>query len=159
MAYTGQTGQTNPLLSQTRQQVISSGANPAEVDAFIAREGGARTSDQRLLSAFGVGGVPGTSSNVPTAGGGSSYAPTGGSGAGGGSMPASVAGLAKVVTPPTGASTTGNLAGIGGAGGAATGAASVSGLMGDASGSLRALGRRMPPMESTSVAERGKRVY
>ncbi len=150
------------MLAQSRQQVISAGHNPAEVDAFIAKEGGPRVSDQRLLSAFGVGGAPGTSNNVATPGGGS--APTGGMTPpmGGGmtsAMPDSMAGLAKVVAPSPGIGGGGmdSLAGIGGAmnGGAGVGG----GMIGDASGSLRSLGRRMPPMESSELAQRGKRVY
>lgn len=46
--------------SEARQAAIASGASPSDVDAFIAKEGGARTSAQRITSAFGVSGSVGT---------------------------------------------------------------------------------------------------
>ena len=46
--------------AEARQAAIAAGANPAEVDAFIQREGGARTSAQRISSAFNVPGAVGT---------------------------------------------------------------------------------------------------
>ena len=46
--------------AEARKAAIAAGASPAEVDAFIAKEGGARTSAQRITSAFGVAGSVGT---------------------------------------------------------------------------------------------------
>lgn len=46
--------------AQARQAAIAAGAKPEEVDAFIQKEGGARTSAQRITSAFGVAGSVGT---------------------------------------------------------------------------------------------------
>lgn len=46
--------------AQARQAAINAGNSPAEVDAFIANQGGARTSAQRIMSAFNVAGVAGT---------------------------------------------------------------------------------------------------
>lgn len=46
--------------AQARQAAIAAGHDAAEVDAFIAKQGGARTSAQRITSAFGVAGSTGT---------------------------------------------------------------------------------------------------
>lgn len=46
--------------AQARSAAIAAGTPVEEVDAFIAREGGARVSAQRITSAFGVAGSTGT---------------------------------------------------------------------------------------------------
>lgn len=152
-AYTGQSGETNPQLQQTRQQIIAAGHSPEEVDAFIANEGGNRVSDQRLMSAFGVGNMPGTDTNLSQGAGGAPGADTGGV--------ASMGALNKVVEPSpdvqSGGSTNASLAalssltGSGGGGGNQEHTGSVA----DQSGGLyRALGRRNLPNGSLVLSRR-----
>lgn len=55
-----------------RAKAIAAGNDPAQVDAFIAREGGARTSASRILTAFNLqaGSNPAQSAPAPTGVGG-----------------------------------------------------------------------------------------
>lgn len=130
--------------ASARSRAIAAGHSPEEVDAFIANQGGARTSESRILTAFGVqaGSNPGQSGPNPATSGG------GGSTGGGGSAtpPASVDAMNKVAIPgiENAANSLSLAAGAGsvGGGGEATNAtASMSGM-------LRALGQRRPPTQS-----------
>lgn len=164
--------------SQARSAAISAGHSPEEVDAFIAKEGGARTSAQRITSAFGAAGSSGTddlsafhAQKAAPAGqdasgrgtylsGGTALPGTGGGGAASGSMGAttpSAAGLDTALDPS-------------GYGGSASmpmsvqalnsGGSSVAGQGGGgADGSLRPLGQRIPPQSSMALASLGWKVY
>lgn len=90
----GGTDTANANLAGSRAKVLAAGHDPGEVDAFIQHEGGARVSDQRLLSAFGVDGMPGTDTMIPGA------SPVGASswGSGGGSGVSGAGGLAGIAS-------------------------------------------------------------
>lgn len=143
--------------SQARAQAIAAGYSPEEVDAFIKNQGGDRTSAQRITSAFSPRNT-GAASGSPAA-----PAPVSGGAPGmDASGMGSVAGINTVVNPtPTNgsASAVGSMAGLdaaAGGGGGEAGGGMLSPVMGS---SLRSLGRRMPPMDTTDIAQRGKRVY
>jgi hypothetical protein len=103
---------------------------------------------------------------APTPGSGAPGDPllSSGGGSTGGGTPDSMVGLAKVVDPGMDASVMNklNIGGAASGGGGSMGMSdgdSLSGLVGATTPGLRSLGRRSPPMESTDVAQRGKRAY
>lgn len=163
--------------AQARAAAIAAGHPAEEVDAFIAKEGGARTSAQRITSAFGVAGSSGTDdltayhAQKATAAGtdasgtgtylpgtdpssGRGFVPPGGGGGSGST--GSVTGLDTVLNPSAGGSGTPPSVQALGAG---DGGDTSGGLIGGAMGSLRPLGQRMPPQDSMALASLGRRVY
>lgn len=146
-----------------RQAAIATGASPADVDAFIAREGGDRVSDQRVMSAFGAssGGKPVPGTGTPTAPT-STTSPVGlatGSdpGTGGGGGGGGVGTGAPIVDPGTPA-----LAGITAAvsdsgGGGSLGGSSVTSM--DSAALRSGLGKRILPQGSMALAGLQKAAY
>lgn len=165
-----------------RTAAIAQGHSPEEVDAFIAAQGGARTSAQRITSAFGVAGSTGTNDlstfhaqKATAAGADASGKGTYLSGAtqgfslapGGAPAPAPVPAPAPAPAPVGGdiplppsmdALTALTSGGGGGGGGADTGGGGILNLA-EAPASLRSLGRRNPAQESMELASKGRRVY
>ena len=128
-----------------RQQAIAAGYSPEEVDAFISHEGGDRTSDTRVLTAFNQ-----QAGENPAQGPGA----TSGGAPG---MPGSMQGLNTVVNPGPVNDAATALGAIGSMSGGAGGG--EAGILDSRGGSLRGLGRRMPPQESMALAGLGRRVY
>lgn len=161
--------------SQARAAAIAAGHSAEEVDAFIAKEGGARTSAQRITSAFGVAGSTGTNDlsgfhaqKATAAGADASGKGTYLSGGGaapfmggpttqpvGGQTPGSMTGLDTVLNPAgASASATPSVQALGAGEGD-----DVAGLISSGSGSLRSLGQRIPAQNSMALAGLGRRVY
>lgn len=160
--------------AQARSAAIAAGHSPDEVDAFIAAQGGARTSAQRITSAFGVAGSVGTNdltafhAQKATAAGqdasgkgtylsgmpGSVQALGGGGGGGAGGVGGDP-GTVPDAPPPSGSAGTPSVAALS----AVTGSDSSSQLLGRAMGNLRGLGQRMIPQSSNALASLGRRVY
>lgn len=154
--------------AQARSAAIAAGNSAEEVDAFIAREGGARTSAQRITSAFNVPAAKMTGGNNPMtpiattspvhapgspADGDWGNPPSPGSGT---TAPGSMTGLDTVLSPTGsggGASTPSVQAMSAGDGG------DVGGLISSGMGSMRQLGQRIPSQDSMALAGLGRRVY
>lgn len=154
--------------SQARAAAIAKGASAADVDAFIAKEGGARTSAQRIASAFGVAGAQGTNDlttfhaqKTTAAGADASGKGTYLSGATGPAEAASPGGGggtgAPIVDPGTPAMAGISAAAGGGDGGAAGGGSMVTSP--DSSQLRAGLGRRIPPQDAMTLAALKSRAY
>lgn len=136
--------------AEARQLALSRGFGSSEVDAFIQHEGGARTSADRVNSAFGG---PAMSSFGPM-GVQTNTDPIPGSGGGGATTPPSMAALNKVVEPTPemggGGPTAMALSALGGGSGSAGNveAPQTAGMM------LRALGRRMPAQDGLVLSRK-----
>lgn len=161
----GGTDTANAGQASARAQALARGYSPEEVDAFIAHEGGARTSTSRILTAFAPRDASGQGTATPSnqsaeglalnegAGGGQST-PGGGGGAGFGSggpvggVPPSVQKAALTGLSAGDQTGIGIGAGAGGAGGVTNTFAQ------GGPGQLRQnLGNRIYPQESEALAQ------
>mgnify|MGYP001557768792 FL=1 len=137
-----------------RARALAAGYGPEEVDAFIQREGGARTSASRILTAFNQQEGSNPAQSAPDMGGGGAIGGTGGG-------IASMSALNTVVEPSPTVTSGGSanpaltaLSGLTGGGGS-VGNQEQTGSVGDTSaGMFRPLGRRNIPEGSLKLSRR-----
>lgn len=149
-----------------RAQALARGYTPAEVDAFIAKEGGERTSTSRILTAFAPRDASGQGTATPSnqsaeglalnngAGGGSTSGGDGAAGFGGFGEGGPVGGVPPSVQKAalTGLSA-GDQTGIGAsAAGGGGGGVSNAFQVGGPSSLRQNLGNRIYPQESSALA-------